>query len=92
MTVLNARPAARVRHGDEVRNARRERRRVAAAALLSLGYSAAQLAERGLPESDSDVEIPPMCSELSDLSTQLAHSTVDRCVIHSPRSHFAMQA
>ena len=92
MTVLNARPAARVRHGDEVRNARRERRRVAAAALLSLGYSAAQLAERGLSESDSDVEIPPMCSELSDLSTQLAHSTVDRCVIHSPRNHFAMQA
>ena len=85
MTVLSARPGARIRHGDEVRNARRERRRVAAAALLSLGYSAAQLAERGLSESDADVEIPTM-SELSDLSTQLARSTVGRCVIHSLRS------
>ena len=50
MTVARVQPVRkpRARHGEEVRNARRERRRVAAAALLSLGYSAAKIAEQGL--------------------------------------------
>lgn len=67
-------PARRSRHGDVVREARKERRRVAAAALLSLGYSAAQLAGGGLADSDEDESLPSV-EKLSKLSAQLAHSS-----------------